>query len=107
MDLLPRLLAKPISQRNGETAFGRAEYFRRQVYSTFWFETGVARQVDLYPDNLMFETDYPHPTSLSPGAGSYAKAPQQVIRDNLADLTEEQRRKVLHETAARVYRLGS
>lgn len=84
-----------------------SEYFRRQVYSTFWFETGVARQVDLYPDNLMFETDYPHPTSLSPGAGSYAKSPQQVIHDNLADLSEEQRRKVLQETAARVYRIGS
>jgi predicted TIM-barrel fold metal-dependent hydrolase len=84
-----------------------SEYFRRQVYASFWFETGIARQIDLYPDNLMFETDYPHPTSLSPGEGSYAKSPQDVIRENLAGLTEEQRRKVLYDTAAKVYRLGS
>ena len=46
-------------------------YFRRQVYGMFWFETeALQRQVDLFPDNLMFETDFPHPTSLSPGPAS-------------------------------------
>jgi uncharacterized protein len=80
-----------------------SEYFRRQIYSTFWFEKGIGRQIDLYPDNVMFETDYPHPTSLSPGEGSYAMSPQDTIAKNLADLTEEQRRKVLFETAAKVY----
>src|SRR5262249_6779782 len=44
-----------------------SEYFRRQVYATFWFERGVGRLIDLYPDNVMFESDFPHPTSLSPG----------------------------------------
>lgn len=82
-----------------------SEYFRRQIYSTFWFETGIARQIDLYPDNVMFETDYPHPTSLSPGPGSYAMSPQEVIKANLSGLTDEQRDKVLYRTAARVYGL--
>jgi len=82
-----------------------SEYFRRQVYASFWFETGIGRQVDLYPDNLMFETDYPHPASLTPGPGSHAPSPQQAIQANLSELSEEQRRKVLYQTAAKVYRL--
>jgi hypothetical protein len=48
-----------------------SEYFRRQVFGMFWFEHDAVRRImDLYPDNLMFETDFPHPTSLSPGPAS-------------------------------------
>ena len=47
-----------------------SEYFRRQIFGMFWFEHEAVRRImDLYPDNLMFETDFPHPTSLSPGPG--------------------------------------
>ncbi|HEY1969475.1 MAG TPA: amidohydrolase family protein, partial [Pseudonocardia sp.] len=46
-------------------------YFKRQVYGMFWFEDEcVLRIADLYPDNIMFETDFPHPTSLVPGPAS-------------------------------------
>ena len=56
-------------------------YFRRQVYGMFWFETeSLKRQVDLFPDNLMFETDFPHPTSLSPGPASPSDVPSAVGR---------------------------
>ncbi len=82
-----------------------SEYFRRQMYATFWFEQGIDRQIDLYPDNVMFETDFPHPTSLSPGPGSHAKSPQQTIATNLAALDDATLRKVLHETASLVYGL--
>ena len=44
-----------------------SEYFRRQVYGSFWFERGTLAQLESYPDNFMFETDYPHSTS--PRAG--------------------------------------
>ncbi|HRE02566.1 MAG TPA: amidohydrolase family protein, partial [Ilumatobacteraceae bacterium] len=44
-----------------------SEYFARQCYGTFWFETSTLRLLDTYPDNFMFETDYPHPTAMSPG----------------------------------------
>lgn len=81
-----------------------SEYFRRQILGTFWFERdSVARLVDLYPDNLMFETDYPHPTSLSPGPASSAKNPKEMIEDALGDVSDEIRRKVLFENAAKLY----
>ena len=51
-------------------------YFRRQVYGSFWFEQeSFRRTIELIPDNLMFETDYPHPTALCPGPASYAELP--------------------------------
>jgi predicted TIM-barrel fold metal-dependent hydrolase len=83
-----------------------SEYFRRQMYATFWFESGVDRQIDLYPDNVMFETDFPHPTSLSPGPGSIARSPAETIAANLSRLDEATRRKVLSETAMLVYDLA-
>ncbi|MGE4240664.1 amidohydrolase family protein [Ramlibacter sp.] len=83
-----------------------SEYFRRQVYGSFWFEHELLkRTIELYPDNFMFETDYPHPTSLSPGPASYADVPSVYIDRELAGLKEEHIRKVLHGNAARVYGL--
>jgi predicted TIM-barrel fold metal-dependent hydrolase len=55
----------------------------------------------------MFESDYPHPTSLSPGPGSAATDAKTTIADNLAQLPDEIRRKVLHDTAARIYKLDA
>jgi predicted TIM-barrel fold metal-dependent hydrolase len=82
-----------------------SEYFKRQIYATFWFEKHVARLVDLYPDNLMFESDFPHPTSLSPGAGSFAKSPIDTITQNMVGVPDDIMRKVLHDTAAKLYKL--
>jgi predicted TIM-barrel fold metal-dependent hydrolase len=82
-----------------------SEYFARQIYATFWFEKGVERQLDLYPDNLMFSSDFPHPTSLSPGPGSTALSAKETFEANLAGLEDEARAKVLHETARRLYHL--
>ena len=82
-----------------------SEYFKRQIYATFWFEPGVERQIDLYPDNVMFESDFPHPTSLSPGPGSTALDAKDTIAANLSGLSEDVLRKVLYKTAARVYHL--
>ena len=85
-----------------------SEYFRRQVYGSFWFEKHLLKAaLELYPDNLMFETDYPHPTSLSPGPASEAISPGEMIEKQLAGLSEEIQRKALHDTAARLYHLKS
>lgn len=84
-----------------------SDYFRRQVYATFWFENeSLRRLVDLYPDNLMFETDFPHPTCLAPGPASYTDSAKVVLEQGLADLPENLLQKILHDNAARVYRLG-
>lgn len=83
-----------------------SEIFRRQVYATFWFETDVPRLVDLYPDNLMFETDFPHPSGINvPQAGSTATSTPEMIARNLAGVPDDIKRKVLFETAAKLYRV--
>ena len=79
-------------------------YFRRQVYSTFWFEqASIERMADLYADNLMFETDFPHPTSLSPGPASTARRPREVVEDMRTKLRDDVSRKIFYENAAKLY----
>ena len=78
------------------------EVFHRQIYATFWFESDL-RLLDGFADNVMFETDYPHPTSLAPGPASYVDNPADMVRRHLAPLPVEIARKVLHDNAARVY----
>jgi predicted TIM-barrel fold metal-dependent hydrolase len=84
-----------------------SEYFRRQCYGSFWFETKTLPLLATYPDNFMFETDYPHPTSMSPGPASPAEMPSAHIEKYFADVPADLRRKVLHDNAANVYHLGA
>jgi predicted TIM-barrel fold metal-dependent hydrolase len=83
-----------------------SDYFRRQIYATFWFEGEVMRRlIDLYPDNVMFETDFPHPTCIAPGPTSHTVRAAELIEQNLADVPKDIVRKVLSGTAARLYGL--
>jgi predicted TIM-barrel fold metal-dependent hydrolase len=85
-----------------------SEYFRRQIYTTFWFETeSMTRVVDLYPDNVMFETDYPHPTCIAPGPASMTDSARNVIEQNLHTLPDVLLRKLLFENAARLYGINA
>ena len=53
-----------------------SEYLYRQVYGMYWFERDSVRAViDKLADNLMFETDFPHATSLRPGRRRSRPAP--------------------------------
>ena len=83
------------------------EYFRRQMYVCFWFErVGPERLLDkVGEDNVLFQTDYPHPTSLSPGPGSAALTPLEHARMSVAGCTPEVARKVLSGNAERLYHL--
>ena len=84
-----------------------SEYFRRQIYGCFWFERESARRIiDLYPDNFMFETDFPHPTSLAEGPVSTTGNPRDWLDRHLADWPDELLRKVLHDNAAKLYGLS-
>ena len=84
-----------------------SDYFRRQMFATVWFESeSLNRMIDLYPDNVMFESDYPHPTCLAPGPISHTDAPNKVIEQNLSEIPFESVEKLLTTTAARIYRLG-
>jgi predicted TIM-barrel fold metal-dependent hydrolase len=83
-----------------------SEYFRRQIYATFWFEKTITSLIHFYPDNVMFETDYPHGTCLCPGSNSFAKSARDTIAENLSALPEETLGKILHDNAAKVYGLA-
>jgi len=84
-----------------------SEYFARQIYGCFWFETDTAlAAIDrLGADNVLYETDFPHPTSMSPGPASSAIAPPDYLEANFGHLPEETLRKILHDNAARLYKL--
>lgn len=77
-----------------------SEYFRRQMYATTWFErANVAHAIEAVgEDNVMFETDFPHPTCLFP-------RPLETAERNLGDLPAAVQRKILGENAAALYRL--
>jgi uncharacterized protein len=73
-----------------------AEYFRRNFYACFWFEkTNIAHKLrDVGIDNVLFETDFPHPTSLYPVGDPV---------ERLSELTAAERAKVLSLNAAKLY----
>ena len=83
-----------------------SEYFRRQIYGCFWFEEDVALDaIRQYPDNILFETDYPHPTCQYPGPCTRAQRPRDYAERVLTGLPGDVAEKVLSGTAARLYRL--
>jgi uncharacterized protein len=91
----------------GPTAFPKrlmpSEYFLRQVYTMFWFEKDALALLPKYQDNVMFETDFPHPTALHPGPALNAVNPVDIMQRDLDLVGADIMRKVLHDNAARVY----
>lgn len=77
------------------------EYFRSNFWTTFWFEKlGPKTQIDVVgADNILFETDFPHPTSLYPDVQSH-------IVEALGDQPFEVRKKILQDNPARLYNLA-
>lgn len=77
-----------------------SEYFKRQIYATTWFEHRNLAQLiaSVGEDNIMFETDFPHPTCLYP-------EPLKTAAQNMQDLTPSVQRKILGENAAKLYKL--
>jgi predicted TIM-barrel fold metal-dependent hydrolase len=79
-----------------------SEYFRDNWYATFWFEHGAGDLQHLIDnvgeDNVLFETDFPHPTCLHPN-------PLEIVREKIAALRPETQRKVMGGNAAALYRV--
>jgi uncharacterized protein len=78
-----------------------SEYFARNVYACYWFEqTAPRRLIDkIGVDNVMFETDFPHPTSL------YGDEVHARIKSGLSDCEESVRHKILWENAQKLYKV--
>ncbi|MGO9342984.1 MAG: amidohydrolase family protein, partial [Acidimicrobiales bacterium] len=77
-----------------------SEYFKRQIYATTWFEQrNLASLIEsVGEDNIMFETDFPHPTCLYPD-------PLKTAETNMHGLAPAVRRKILGENGIKLYRL--
>ena len=75
-----------------------SDYFKKHVYGCFWFEkTAPMRLIDVVgEDNVLFETDFPHPTCLYPEVQSH-------IAEISRDWSETRKRKVLQDNAAALY----
>ena len=79
-----------------------SEYFKDHWYATFWFERnqgdlpGLVSRVG--EDNILFETDFPHPTCLYP-------KPLDTVAEKMSTLSAQARRKIMGENAAKLYRL--
>jgi uncharacterized protein len=84
-----------------------SEYFHRQIYGSYWFErdSAIHAMEQIGFDNVLYETDYPHPTSMSPGPASTAQRPPDYLRDTFGGIDLADMRKVLHDNAARIYHL--
>jgi uncharacterized protein len=76
------------------------QYFRDHFACTFWFEKVAPKLLleTIGVDNVMFETDFPHPTSLYPGV-------QAHLVDVLGGHSREVQKKVLQDNAVRMYNL--
>jgi uncharacterized protein len=78
-----------------------SEYFAGQVSITFWFERFAVRELvgsAIPAGNVMFETDFPHPTCL------YGDI-QQRLDETFAGVDDDIRRKAVWDNAVSLYRL--
>ncbi|MCU1344544.1 MAG: putative amidohydrolase [Acidimicrobiia bacterium] len=74
------------------------EYFQGHIYVTFWFEkVGPLKLIpDIGVNNVLVETDVPHPTCIYPGA-------RQRIADVMSQLDAHTRQRVLQDNAAELF----
>lgn len=77
-----------------------SEYFRDHMYVMFWFEKVGATKLleDIGINNVMVETDIPHPTCLYP-------TPREHFARVLDGLSYDVKRRVLQDNAAELYKL--
>jgi predicted TIM-barrel fold metal-dependent hydrolase len=79
-----------------------SEYFKTNLYATFWFENNFNKLPDLIDtvgeDRILFETDFPHPTCLYPD-------PLQAVEKKMSVLPEAVRNKILGGNARKLYRI--
>jgi predicted TIM-barrel fold metal-dependent hydrolase len=95
-------LSENAPEQYAELSRKPSEYFKDHWYATFWFEENggdLQYLIDrVGEDNVMFETDFPHPTCMYPD-------PLSTVEERMSSLRPETRRKVLGANAAKLYRV--
>jgi predicted TIM-barrel fold metal-dependent hydrolase len=78
-----------------------SEYFARNVFACYWFEQTAPRRLldKIGADRVLFETDFPHPTSL------YGDEVHARIKGGLADCEATVRRKILWDNVQKLYKV--
>ncbi len=76
------------------------ELFQRQIYACTWFDKRLLPESARYLgiDNILYETDFPHPTCVYPD-------PLEYIAETAAGFTPAERRKVFGDNAIKLYNL--
>ena len=76
------------------------EYFAKHFWVTYWFETFAPMHMleEIGVDRVMFETDFPHPTSLYPGV-------QEKLVETMGGHDYATRKRVLESNASELYNL--
>lgn len=73
-------------------------YFRRQCHVTYWFERLTPLHVETLGErNILFETDFPHTTSLTPQDQAWA------LDEGLRRVSDDVKERVLWRNAADLY----
>ncbi|GAA1851348.1 amidohydrolase family protein [Pseudonocardia ailaonensis] len=74
------------------------EYFRDHLFVTFWFESSAPRYLvdSIGVNNILVETDIPHPSCLYPGV-------REHFANVLGDQSFEVRKRILQDNAAELY----
>ena len=74
------------------------EYFRDHLYVMFWFEQSAPAKLipEVGINNVLVETDVPHPTCLFPST-------REHFERVLADVDPAVQRRVLQDNAAELY----
>jgi predicted TIM-barrel fold metal-dependent hydrolase len=98
-------LLESLDYQLAEIAEGRhfqklpSEYFRSNFHACFWFEKEdighTIRRAGI--DNVLFQTDFPHPTGLYP---------IENLEGRLGDLNQQEKAKVLSGNAAKLYNIS-
>ena len=74
------------------------DLFRRQVYVNYWFERLEPWHVEtIGADNILFETDFPHPTCL------YGDEVRDALGNGLNKMPQDVQDKILWKNAASLY----
>jgi predicted TIM-barrel fold metal-dependent hydrolase len=77
-----------------------SELFKRQIYATFQEDHVAMSLIPFFGDgHLLWASDYPHPDSVWPNS-------RAAIERQMRDLSQEMRRKLTHDNAAKLYGLS-
>jgi predicted TIM-barrel fold metal-dependent hydrolase len=97
-----QFMGNSVREENPDYKMLPSEYFARSVYACYWFEQTAPRRLldKVGIDNVLFETDFPHPTSL------YGDEVHARIKSGLSDCEDSVRRKILWGNSQKLYNVS-